>query len=380
MKIKTALRRLSCLAPVLVLGVLASPAGAQPQKQAPIIGDILVRTEWNEDFFTTPDPVPSSRTLFRLRPRFEVDTKVLRMGLGADINYSPKNNLEPEDIPLPLTLIRDNYDSRSIRLDIAYLGLNISSAIKLDAGRMKMPFRLTDMIWDRDLRIQGGSLVWTLFQGPTEEPTVRASGVYSRGSHVFVDSKDPEGSSLGDGASMTGGSLDIGFGSGKRLDLSGSYMVFDDLRFLEPKIRRQNTRVAGLLVKEYEVIDIALRLRTNSPMPIQVVADWAHNQKSQNLNNGFWTSVVLGSLSETKFKTEYTYAKVDRDVTVAAYAGDDFIWGTGWLGHRAELAFAKSPKASFHIIGQMQQFKDSANLAERSHWVKRLRLEARTNF
>ena len=380
MKIEIALRRLSRLAPVLILGVLASPAGAQQQKQAPITGDILVRQEWNEDFFVSPDPVPSNRTLFQIRPRFEVDTTVLRMGVGADINYSTKNNLEPEGLPLPLTLIRDNYDSRSIRLDLAYLGLNISSAIKLDAGRMKMPFRLTDMIWDRDLRIQGGSLVWTLFQGPTEEPVVRASGIYSRGSHVFVDSQDPEGSSLGDGVTTTGGSLDIGFGTAKRLDLSGSYLVFEDLRFLEPKIRRQNTRAAGLLVKEYEVIDIVLRLRTDSPIPIQVVVDWAHNRKSKNLNNGFWTSVVLGSFSETKYKAEYTYAKMDRDVTVAAYAGDDFFWGTGWLGHRGDLGFARSPKASFHIIGQMYQFKDSANLAERSHWVKRLRLEARTRF
>ncbi len=179
---------------------------------------------------------------------------------------------------------------------------------------------------------------------------------------------------------MTGGSLDVGFGSGKRLDLSGSYLDFDNLQYLEPKIRRQNTRVAGLLVKEYGVIDIALRLRTESPIPIQVVADWAHNHKTPNQNNGFWASVVLGSLSGTKYRADYTYAKVDKDVTVAAYAGDDFFWGTGWLGHRAEFAFAQSPKASFHVIGQMQQFKDSPNLAERSNWLKRLRLEARTNF
>jgi hypothetical protein len=376
---KKAVARISSLL-ALVLWAVASPAGAQQQKQAPITGDILVRQEWNDDFFTTPDPVPSSRTLFQIRPRFEVETNTLRMGVGADINYSTKNNLEPEGIPLPLTLIRDNYDSRSIRLDLAYLGLNLSSAIKLDAGRMKMPFRLTDMIWDRDLRIQGGSLVWTLFQGPTVEPTVRASGVYSRGSHAFADSKDPDGSSLGEGVTMTGGSLDVGFGSAKRLDLSGSYLDFDDLQFLEPKIRRQNTRVAGLLVKEYGVIDIALRLRTESPIPIQLVADWAHNHKTPTQNNGFWASVVLGSLSGTKYRADYTYAKVDKDVTVAAYAGDDFFWGTGWLGHRAELAFAQSPKASFHVIGQMQQFKDSPNLAERSNWLKRFRLEARTNF
>jgi len=110
---------------------------------------------------------------------------------------------------------------------------------------------------------------------------------------------------------------------------------------------------------------------------MQVVVDGARNRKAENQRNGFWVTAVLGSLVDGKVRGEYTFAKVDRDVTVAAYAGDDFFWGTGWLGHKAEFAFAQNAKATFHVIGQMQQFKDSANLAERSHWVKRLRLEVR---
>jgi Putative porin len=368
------------LAPLILLGVLAPEALAQAQKQAPITGDVLIRQEWNDGIFTKPDPVPSNRTRFQIRPRFEVETQILRMGLGADLNYSKDNNLEPKDVPLPLALIRDNYDARSIRLDLAYLGLNLSSAIKLDAGRMVMPFRLTDMIWDRDLRIQGGSAVWTLVPGKTGEAIARVSGLYSRGSHVFADSEDPKGSSLGKGVSLAGGSLDLGIGSAKRVDFSGSYLVFDHLENLERMIRRQNTRVNGELTREYQVIDLTLRLRTSKPFPMQVVLDGARNRKAPDQRNGVWAALVLGSLRDSRFRGEYTFAKVDRDVTVAAYAGDDFFWGTGWLGHRAEVAFAQSPKSSFHVIAQMQQFKDSANLLERTNWVKRLRLEARRTF
>jgi hypothetical protein len=302
------------------------------------------------------------------------------MTVGADINYSTDNNVEPKDVPLPLTLIRDNYKSRSIRLDLASLGLNLTSAVKVDAGRLVMPFRLTNMIWDADLRIQGGALQWTLYQGKTAEPTVKASGIYSRGSHVFVDSKDPGGSSLGEGVTVVGGSLDLGYGEARRVDLSGTYLVFDKLENLERMIRRQNTRVGGLLTREYGVIDVALRFRASAPFPIQIVVDGAQNRKAPDQKNGFWATLVLGSLKDNRFRGEYTYAKVDRDVTVAAYAGDDFFWGTGWLGHRAEIAVAQSPKSTFHIIGQMQQFKDSPNLLERTNWVKRLRLEARRTF
>jgi hypothetical protein len=113
---------------------------------------------------------------------------------------------------------------------------------------------------------------------------------------------------------------------------------------------------------------------------MQVVLDGARNRKAPDQRNGFWGALVLGSLIDNRIRGEYTYAKVDRDVTVAAYAGDDFFWATGWLGHRAEVAFAQSPKSSFHVIAQMQQFKDSAILAERTNWFKRLRLEARRSF
>ncbi len=365
---------------VLVAGLLASTAGAQQQKQAPITGDVLIRQEWNDGFFTKPDPVPASRIRFQIRPRFEVETQTLVMGVGADINYSKDNNLEPKDVPLPLALIRDNYHSRNIRLDLAYLGLKLSPALQIRAGRMPMPLRLTEMIWDKDLRIQGGSAVLTLHQGATGEPTARVTGIYSRGSHVFVDSLDPEGSSLGDGVTIKGGSVDLGFGSSKRFDVSGAYLRFENLEYLEDMIRRQNTRVAGELVREYEVVDLTVRLRAEAPFPIQVVVNGARNRKAPDQRDGFWATLVLGRLQDTRFRAEYTYAKVDRDVTVAAYAGDDFFWGTGWLGHRGEIAFAQSPQSSFHIIGQMQRFKDSANPAEQTNWVKRLRLEVRRTF
>lgn len=375
MNIKAA-SRITRLALLLVPALATAPASAQQQTQAPITGDIIIRQEWTDDFFTEPDPVPAKRTRFWIRPKFEVETSMLRMGLGIDASYSTDKNLEPENVALPLALIRDNYISRNIRLDIAYLGTNLG-AIKVDAGRMPMPFRLTNMIWDQDLRIQGGAAQWTLYQGSTAEPMVKASGIYSRGSHVFADSEDPDGSSLGEGVTIAGGSLDLGFGENKRVDFTGTYLSFDKLNFLETKIRRQNTRVGGALIKEYEVVDLILRFRSNAPFPFQVVVNGARNRKTETLRDGFWVTAVLGSLVDGRVRAEYTYAKVDRDVTVAAYAGDDFFWGTGWLGHKAELAFAQNAKATFHVIGQMQQFKDSANLAERSHWVKRLRLEVR---
>ena len=110
------------------------------------------------------------------------------------------------------------------------------------------------------------------------------------------------------------------------------------------------------------------------------MADGAHNHDAPDKSYGFWTTAVLGSFKDTRFRAEYTFAKVDKDVTVAAYAGDDFFWGTGWLGHRAEIAFAQSPKNTLHVIGTTQRFKDSPNPLEQENWVKRIRLEVRRTF
>ena len=69
MNIKAA-SRITRLALLLVPALAVAPASAQQQKQAPITGDIIIRQEWTEDFFTTPDPVPASRTRFWIRPKF----------------------------------------------------------------------------------------------------------------------------------------------------------------------------------------------------------------------------------------------------------------------------------------------------------------------
>jgi hypothetical protein len=82
----------------------------------------------------------------------------------------------------------------------------------------------------------------------------------------------------------------------------------------------------------------------------------------------------------SRAQAEYTYAKVDRDAVVAAFNTDDFFWGTGWEGHRADLATKAAKNSSVHAIAQWQRFKDSPDPVIRETWVKRYRIELRTTF
>ena len=96
----------------------------------------------------------------------------------------------------------------------------------------------------------------------------------------------------------------------------------------------------------------------------------------QRSSTSLWLALVLGSLNTSRARLEYVYARVDRDVTVAAYATDDFFWATGWEGHKVELASRSGPRVSGHLIAQMQRFKDGPP-AEQDHWIKRFRTEVR---
>ena len=114
----------------------------------------------------------------------------------------------------------------------------------------------------------------------------------------------------------------------------GAYLQFEELAKLEPAIRRQNTRVAGLIVGKYHVFDIVGRLSRGGQVPLQLVFDYCWNTEIDENNKGLWLAAVMGATGVSRGQLEYTYAKVDKDATLAAYNTDDFFWGTGWEAHR----------------------------------------------
>jgi hypothetical protein len=331
-------------------------------------GDALSRQEWTKD---PPSAQEKSRRRFQIRPRLEIGRDRFVLGVGGDFNYSSDENtlLPPNVTTLPL--IRDNYDSRDARLDLAFLRLKPASWLRLEGGRFEMPVALTEMTWDRDLRPQGGAVTLeTRDHGSLKSASVTALG--ARGSHVFDD---------GDTTMwLFSGEATFASGSDGRISLIGSYLKFTDIGELQPLLRRQNTRVGGVIVRDYEVVDAIVRLRGGGRVVTQIVAEYCWNTAADDSNRGLWLALSLGSVRTARGRLEYTFAKVDKDATLAAYATDDFLWATGWEGHRGDLGVRLSDHSSFHAVGQLQRFKDSARLEEQDIWIKRLRLEMRVNY
>jgi len=342
----------------------------KPEEPFRLKGDILFRREWTRDLFG--DVADQSRWRGQLRPRLEMSYKRLALAVGGELNYSSDENTKPAAGEPPLTLLRDNYKSREARLDLASARLQLFTWLRLDAGRMVMPVPLTEMIWDRDLRPQGAAAALSFHdkQG-AERFSVTALG--ARGSHSFDDDK----------TDMLLVSAAIGTQSGKqRAEFRASFLQFRNLGGLEPILRRQNSRLTpgGLVPDDFQTIDLTGRVRSEGALPSEIVVDYAWNRKKSQDRKGFWLALVLGSVQTSRSRGEYVYAKVDRDVTVAAYSGDDFHWGTGWEGHRVDFGVRTGQGSSIHTVAQIIRFKDSANLDERDHWVKRFRTELRWVF
>jgi hypothetical protein len=380
----TGMRR-AVLAASIAAIALSGPAAAQDQaavyqqkKAFRFAGDSIARYEWTQDIPTTGSSCPDEavpclvnedRYLLQARPRLELTMGPVELGVGGAFNYSEDENDVPPPGQSTQLIIRDNFRSRDARLDLAWGKLTLGPVV-LEGGRFLMPLPFTEMIWDRDLRPQGGAAaVQYVPKGSASRFALQ--GIYATGSHVYEDE-----------SVMYGGGVDLKFASaqGSSLQLAGSYLQFEDLNKLEPRVRRQNTRVAGLIVHDYHVVDLVARITRGGQVPLELVANYAWNTAVDQDGHGLWLAASLGNVGVSRASLAYTYAKVDKDATAAAFSTDDFFWGTGWEGHRLDLATGTVKSSSLHGIAQRQRFKDSPDPDVREQWVTRYRIEWRTSF
>ena len=335
-----------------------------------LVGDALARQEWTWDIFVSPTQTrKEDRWRLQARPRLEIGVGKLVLGVGGDFNYSKDENtkLAPGAFPL----YRDNYDSRDARVDLAFASLKPASWLQVQGGRFVMPIAFTEMVWDRDLRAQGGAVTFAV----RDRGAVRrlgVTGLWSRGSHVFNDASTT--------LFTTAADLDLRLGENTSLEVLAAWMDWSRITTMDLRIRRQNTRVNGQFVFGYKVVDFVARLRFGGTVPVQLVGDLCLNTEVDENRKGIWAAAVLGSLRTTVVRAEYVYADVENDATQGAYGADDFLWTTGWKGHRLDLGGRLTDNVSLHLVGQLQQFYGSPRPAERDLWVKRARAELRFSF
>ena len=351
---------------VAVAHPLVAQGYGQQNKSFRFAGDSVMRYEWTREIPAPDGKVNEDRYFIQARPRIELDLGPIELGVGGYFNYSQDDNtLQPTGEPR--LIIRDNFYSRKAAFDL-YYGKVKAGPVEAVGGRFLMPFALTEMIWDEDLRPFGGAAALVLEQGGSLT-RFAVRGIYALESHWFEDE-----------SKLYGGFAELAIEAGQQSQfvLAGGYLDFRDLEGLDPRIRRQNTRdLAGFLRYDYRVIDLQARLVAAGQVPLALVVDYCWNTALSEGNKGLWAEVTMGQLASSRARLEYTYAKIDRDATVAAFNADDFYWGTGYQAHRVDLGGATSRSSSIHAIASWQRFKDSPIPEEQNEWVQRYRLEWR---
>jgi hypothetical protein len=277
--------------------------------------------------------------------------------------------------PAPRTL-DDNFRARDARVDLAYVDVRPTGWLRLQAGRIPMPVRYSEMIWDHDLRAQGGAVTISPVRAGAVLESLEIVGLYAKGSHVFED----ESEMLAGAVAATFSTGDLG-----SVSLTASYTTWRDLETLESFLWRQNRRAwpDGPPAGPFDVVDAVLRFHYLGTVPFSLLADVGVNTAVDDENLGLWLGANAGGFGSGRWAAEYTYAWVDRDATVAAFAADDYLWETGWEGHRAQLDFkllewprsASASTVGARAVGVLTRYKDSPVDAQRDHWSRRLRLE-----
>jgi len=358
------------LASVPALGQTAQSI-YQKEKPYALIVDGMYRQEWTKDLTCTSVDdreieESCNRNRYYLRPRLEVGTGAFKFGVGGDFAYAKEDNTLPGVGLTTAGLIRDNYKSRNARLDLAFLRLE-TDWFGFEGGRFLMPIGLTEMIWDADLRLQGGEVTLGVPFGDAGRFSV--TGVHARGSHVFEDDDTKMW--------MASGVIDTG-----SFEMIGSFIRFEGLEGLDPRLRRQNSRRldGSFRLERYDVLDFVLRLRKEGQVTTELVADFSWNLEADDDNRGTWLSLNLGDLVTTRGRLGYTYANIDQDATLGAYNTDDFIWATGWEGHRAEVEVKGGTYSSVAGVAQWQRFKIAPDATVSEKWIKRYRLELRVKY
>ena len=238
-----------------VAPALAQDTGtAQQSKYGNFHVDAIGREEWTRDVPVGDGTTKNeSRWSIQARPRYEVTFGPFDLGVGAAINYSQDRNDEPPQGG-SLTIIRDNYRSRDLRLDLAYARVRLGP-VTAQGGRFVMPLSLTEMVWDRELRPQGGAASVSLGAAGSSRHFA-LTAIYATGSHVFED----KSVMYGGGAELT-----LATGTSSGVQLVGSYLQFDKLDELDPVLGRQNTILGGHFRHEYRVADAVVRLQHGRP-------------------------------------------------------------------------------------------------------------------
>jgi hypothetical protein len=330
---------------------LCSAAGAAAQEQpaettAPsvlrVFGDLLLRGE-----AVRKAPNPETRDFERVRLRFRPAME-LRLGDRVTMGAGLLASIASDDNDM--NGIRfDNFESDDVRFDLAYARLSgVSRAVSGTLGVFETPFMGTEVIWDRDLRFQGGSFGAEL-PSPGALVSQRVVAAATVGSQMHEQSSQAA-------AVRWDGELPHGFSAGVEFWTFGRTDVL-----VEEGYARTNRIASGGedLLSDFDVAHVTLGWETlGASRPLRLRLELFHNFGADDERDGGELRADWGELQDRwSWRARLVVQRIEQDAVLAAFGGDEWWFRTRQRGARAAFALALARQV-FVEVSVLRQRRD----------------------
>lgn len=348
---------------------IAAPVQPALAQRPKFSGDIRLRYESN---FGDQDARNRDRFVLRARLRgiYAISDA---FSVGAQLTTGDPDDPNSSDV----TLSNFN-DDLAISLDQIWLRAKFGTA-QFTGGKVPLPFKRTDMVWDGDVHPEGLSATFSSDIAPAV--SVSGAGLY------FIIDENIGGAD----SRMIGGQLGTTVHLDPNLTVSASAGYYDyRLKSIlggDVGDFRSNRFANGRYLSDFDLVDLiasATWTRLSARWPITVAANWVGNLGATTAaDDGISINLTAGrSTQQRDWRIGYGYAKVGVDAVFAAFSEDNTALGSNYLQHNLSLDFVLRPhlilNGVFYRYRQRSALDAGANAP--NNWLNRLRINLLAEF
>ena len=334
-----------------------------------VAGDIRIRYESNFG-----DRDTRNRSRFALRARLRGSYAVTDwLTAGGQLTTGDPDDPNSSDVTL------SNFDDDlSVSLDQAWLRAKFGN-LQISGGKIPLPFKRTDMVWDGDVYPEGLSFTYETKIGALA--TAKAAGLY------FVIDEAP----VGEDSRMIGGQIgvDAKLGDTIKFETSAGYYDYrlSSAAGGDSGDFRSNRFVNGRYLSDFNLLDVIASATWTGPdknWPLRIIGNYVHNFGATTpSNSGYSIGLAAGRITEKgNWRFGLGYAQTGVDAVLAAFSEDNTTLASNYVQHNFSVDYVLRP----HLIlnGTFYRYKPKSAIDagpnDPNHWLNRLRINLLAEF
>ncbi len=335
---------------------------ATPTTRLALSGDLRLRYESNRGENTVRN---RDRGVLRARLRgaYAISDALT---IGAQLSTGDPDDPNTADVTL------SNFDDDLlVSLDQLYVRAKAGN-LALSGGKMPLPFKRTDLVWDGDVSPQGVAATYLTSLG--ERAALELSGLY-----FLIDEATGGPDSRMIGAQVKAGSEFERF----RLDVAAGYYDYRlaSLAGADAGDFRSNLRTLdGRFLSDFRLLDIIGSITSSglgNRWPVTVTADLVHNFGARTAaDTGYSIDAFVGRSRDIgDWRFGYGFARAEVDAVFAAFSNDNLTIATNYRLHTLSLDYVPLARTQLNLTYYRFRLLDPAlsDGGASTGWLDRLR-------